>query len=299
MHLQCATKDTGSLNPKTTIQPLSELMGAEVIGLDLRKPLTSALKTKIYDAFLKYQLLVFRDQDLSKEEQVEFTKQFGALEKHTLTNKGASDSPFVHIVTNLDDDGKPTGKVKSTLWHSDKSFREAPSMATLLHAKILPPNGGDTCFANMYVAYEDLSEDMRRDLAKLNVVHSWELSRENINRKLSQKEIDDAPPMIHPLVRTHPDTKRKCLFLGMHASHIDGHDMKKSRLRIESLEKYSTQEQFTFRHYWKTGDILMWDNRCLLHRADTNFDATQYPRVLHRTCLRGTPTVLAQPKSQS
>lgn len=293
MQVQSATTNIESSGSEITIQPLSELMGAEVIGLDLRSPLSNALKTEIYDAFLKYQLLVFRNQDLSKDEQVAFTEQFGALEKHTLTNKGASDSPFVHIVTNLDDEGKPTGKVKSTLWHSDKSFREAPSMATLLHAKILPPNGGDTCFANMYAAYEGLSGDIRENLTELNVVHSWELSRENINRKLSQKEIDDAPPMLHPLVRTHPDTKRKCLFLGMHASHIDGHDMKKSRLRIESLEKHCTQEQFTFRHYWKDGDILMWDNRCLLHRADTNFDAIRYPRVLHRTCLRGTPTVLA------
>ena len=99
--------------------------------------------------------------------------------------------------------------------------------------------------------------------------------------------------MLHPLVRVHPDTNRKCLFLGMHASHVDGQDIKTSRPVIVSLEKHSTQEQFTFRHHWKDGDILMWDNRCLLHRADTNFDAAQYPRILHRTCLRGTPTVTA------
>ena len=294
MQLQSSTIEIGSSNPESTILPLSELMGAEVIGLDLREPLTNALKTEIYNAFLKYQLLVFRDQDLNKEEQVAFTEQFGELEKHTLTNKGASDSPFVHIVTNLDAEGKPTGKVKSTLWHSDKSFREAPSMATLLHAKTLPPDGGDTCFANMYAAYEGLSEKVKQDLAGLNVVHSWELSRENINRKLSQKEIDDAPPMVHPLVRVHPDTNRKCLFLGMHASHVDGQDIKTSRPIILSLEEHSVQEEFIFRHHWKNGDILMWDNRCLLHRADTNFDAIRYPRVLHRTCLRGTPTVLGQ-----
>ena len=276
--------------PDMKILPLSKLMGAEVIGLDLTIPLTAELRNDIYSAFLDYQLLVFRNQNLNKSEQIDFTKQFGELEKHTLTNKGSADSPFVHIVTNLDEKGQPTGRVKSTLWHSDKSFRKAPSMATLLHAKILPPKGGDTCFANMYAAYEGLSTDAKSDLKSLNVVHSWELSRENIGRQLSQKEVDDAPPMIHPLVREHPDTAKKCLFLGMHASHIEGRDISESRSKIEELERHSTQGKFTFRHHWKEGDMLMWDNRCLLHRADTNFEAAKYPRVMHRTCLRGTPT---------
>ena len=266
-------------------------MGAEVIGVDLRKPLNKTTKACIYEAFLKYQLLVFRNQDLNKSEQVSFTEQFGTLERHTLTNKGQSDSPFVHIVTNLDEHGHPTGKVKSTLWHSDKSFREAPSMATLLHAKCLPPNGGDTCFANMYAAYEALPDETKDELRDKKVIHSWELSRENIGRKLSQKEIDDAPPMTHPLVREHPETRRQCLFLGMHASHIEGQNILKSRLKIEALEKHATNENFIFRHRWRDGDLLMWDNRCLLHRADPNFDATQHPRVMHRTCLRGTPTI--------
>ena len=272
------------------ILPLSKLMAAEVIGVDLRKPLNKMTKACIYRAFLKYQLLVFRNQDLNKSEQVSFTEQFGTLERHTLTNKGLSDSPFVHIVTNLDEHGHPTGKVKSTLWHSDKSFREAPSMATLLHAKCLPPNGGDTCFANMYAAYDALPDETKDELKDKKVIHSWELSRENIGRTLSQKEIDDAPPMAHPLIREHPETVRNCLFLGMHASHIEGQNVTKSRSKIEALEKHATKEEFIFRHRWSDGDLLMWDNRCLLHRADTNFDAAYYPRVMHRTCLRGTPT---------
>ncbi len=272
------------------ILPLSKLMAAEVIGVDLRKPLNKTTKACIYQAFLKYQLLVFRNQDLNKSEQVSFTEQFGTLERHTLTNKGQSDSPFVHIVTNLDEHGHPTGKVKSTLWHSDKSFREAPSMATLLHAKCLPPNGGDTCFANMYAAYEALPDETKDELKDKKVIHSWGLSRENIGRTLSQREIDDAPPMAHPLIREHPETSRNCLFLGMHASHIEGQDVMKSRSKIEALEKHAAKEEFIFRHRWSDGDLLMWDNRCLLHRADTNFDAAYYPRVMHRTCLRGTPT---------
>lgn len=272
------------------ILPLSDVMAAEVIGIDLSEPLDPATQAAIHEAFLRHQLLVFRDQKLTKEQQVAFTEQFGTLERHTLRNRGASDSPFVHIVSNLDAEGKPSGVVKSTMWHSDKSFRPEPSMATILHAVTLPPDGGDTCFANMYLAYDELSEAEKAELEGMKVVHSWELSRENIGRKMSQEEIDDAPPMSHPLARTHPETGRKALFMGMHASHLEGMAMDEGRARIEALEAHATQPRFTYRHDWREGDVLMWDNRCLLHRADTNFDATQYPRILHRTCLRGTAT---------
>lgn len=272
------------------ILPLSDVMAAEVIGVDLSEPLDPATQAAIHEAFLRHQLLVFRDQKLTKEQQVAFTEQFGTLERHTLRNRGASDSPFVHIVSNLDAEGKPSGVVKSTMWHSDKSFRPEPSMATILHAVTLPPDGGDTCFANMYLAYDELSEAEKAELDGVKVVHSWELSRENIGRKMSKEEIEDAPPMSHPLARTHPETGRKALFMGMHASHLEGMAMDEGRARIEALEAHATQPRFTYRHDWREGDVLMWDNRCLLHRADTNFDATQYPRVLHRTCLRGTAT---------
>jgi alpha-ketoglutarate-dependent taurine dioxygenase len=272
------------------IKPLTETMAAEVIGLDLREPFNAATRDAVYRAFLDNQILVFRNQDLTKDAQVAFTEQFGTLERHALNNRGTSDSPFVHIVTNLGADGKPTGKLNSTRWHSDKSFRPAPSMATILHARILPPNGGDTVFANMYAAYEALDDVNRAELDMAKVVHSWELSRENIGRSLSQAEIDDAPPQTHPLARIHPDTGRRALFMGMHASHIDGGSIEAGRERIEALEAHATQERFLYRHNWREGDVLMWDNRCLLHRADPNFEVATYPRVMHRTCLRGTPT---------
>lgn len=272
------------------IKRLTEKMAAEVIGLDLRNPFDAATRDAVYRAFLDNQILVFRDQDLTKDEQVAFTEQFGTLERHALSNRGSSDSPFVHIVTNLDGEGRLTGKLGSTRWHSDKSFRPAPSMATILHARILPPNGGDTVFANMYAGYEALDEAERVELDELRVVHSWELSRENIGKKLSQAEIDDAPPQTHPLARIHPDTGRRALFMGMHASHIEGGSIEAGRERIEALEARATEERFLYRHNWRKGDVLMWDNRCLLHRADPNFAVETHPRVLHRTCLRGTPT---------
>jgi taurine dioxygenase len=265
-------------------------MAAEVVGLDLRQRLDAATRDAVYKAFVDNQILVFRDQDLTKEEQIAFTEQFGTLERHALSNRGTSDSPFVHIVTNMDAEGNLTGKLGSTRWHSDKSFRPAPSMATILHARILPPNGGDTVFANMHAAYEALDEAEKAELDEAKVVHSWELSRENIDRKLSQAEIDDAPPQTHPLARVHPDSGRRALFMGMHASHIEGGSIEAGRARIEALEEHSTQERFLYRHNWRKGDVLMWDNRCLLHRADPNFEVATHPRMMHRTCLRGTPT---------
>ncbi len=270
------------------IRPLSPALGAEIHGLDLRRPLDAATRDAVYAAFTRYQLLCFRDQDLTKREQIVFSEQFGELEQHTLRNKGQDDEPLVHIVSNLGPDGKPTGKVGSTLWHTDKSFRPLPSMATILHVKILPPDGGDTCFANMYAAYDALPPSERAALEGVRVVHSWELSRENIGRVMSAEEKRDAPTNAWPLARVHPDTGRKALFMGMHASHLEGLPPEEGRQRIEGLEAHATADRFAYRHNWRMGDLLMWDNRCLLHRADTNFDAAAHARVLHRTCLRGT-----------
>lgn len=285
-----STQSTLSQGSGFQVLPLSDVMAAEVIGLDLSKPLDEAAREAVHQAFLTHQLLVFREQSLSKRQQVAFTEQFGTLERHTVRNQGAADTPLVHVVSNLNAEGRPSGTVNSTMWHSDKSFRPEPSMATVLHAVTLPPDGGDTCFANMYAGYETLPDAEKAELEGVGVIHSWELSRENIHRTLSQEEIEDAPPMTHPLVRVHPETGRKCLFVGMHASHLDNMDMEAGRARIKMLEAHATQPQFTYRHSWRAGDVLMWDNRCLLHHADPNFDAVRHPRVLHRTCLRGTST---------
>jgi taurine dioxygenase len=272
------------------VRPLSDTMAAEVTGLDLSQPLDDSTRDAIYDALLNYQILVFRDQQLSKQQQIDFSQQFGTLERHTLRNQGADAFPHVHVVSNLDADGKPRGSINSTRWHTDKSFRPEPSMATILHGITLPPSGGDTCFADMYAAYEALPEAERAELDNRRVVHSWELSRGNIGKPMSEEEKRDAPDTSHPLVRTHPDTGRKCLFIGTHAAYLENLPMAEGRAKIEQLEEHATDERFIYRHQWRPGDVLMWDNRCLLHRADQNFDSARYPRVLNRTCLRGTPT---------
>ena len=279
-----------SQNEKMQICPLSPVMAAEVLGVDLRHALDKQCRQAIQQAFLDYQVLVFRAQTLSKAQQIAFSEQFGQLEEHRARNRGNADFPLVHEVNNLDENGVPSGELKSTEWHTDKSFRPAPAAATILHAMTLPPNGGDTCFANMYAAYDALSDDEKAALDGVRVVHSWPLSRENAGRTMGEEEIRANPPMSHAVVRVHPESARKALYLGVHAVYLEDVEFARGRARILELEAHATQPQFVYRHHWRAGDLLMWDNRCLLHRADTNFDVAQYPRVLHRTCLVGTPT---------
>jgi taurine dioxygenase len=273
--------------PSFGLEPLSPVLGAAVIGLDLRQPLPDRTRRAVYDAFIRYHVLCFRDQHLTEDQQVAFSEYFGTLERHMARNRGTG-HPLVHIVSNLGADGKPSGKVASTGWHSDKSFRPEPSLATILHARIMPPNGGDTCFANMIAAYEALSDTDKADLEPLRVVHSWEMSRARLGLRATVEEIADAPPLVHPLVRVIPETGQKALFMGEHASHLDGFPFAEGRARLEALTEHAVQERFVYHHNWRQGDMLMWDNRCLLHRADPNFDAAHFARVLHRTCLRGT-----------
>ncbi|MFV0295387.1 MAG: TauD/TfdA dioxygenase family protein [Hyphomicrobiaceae bacterium] len=289
MPVKAASAPDAGAPARFQVNLLGDTIAAEVIGLDLTRPFDAATLKAVKDAFLRYRILCFRDQNLTKPQQVAFSEQFGELERHTLRNKG-QDLPLVHMVTNLGPDGKPTGVVKSQLWHSDKSFRPAPCMATILHAVELPPVGGETYFADMYSAYDALSADAKAEVDDLRVVHSWALSRENTGRVMSQEEIDDAPPMAHPLARVHPETGKRALFMGCHASHLEGWDFAAGRARIEALEAHATQPQFLYAHAWRKGDVLMWDNRCLLHRANASFDAAKHPRVLPRTCVRGTPT---------
>jgi taurine dioxygenase len=272
--------------PKFTTETLSPVLGAAVIGLDLGLELDESTQRAVYDAFVRHHVLCFRDQHLDPEQQIAFTEQFGTLERHMPSNRGTG-NPLVHIVSNLGQDGKPSGKVGSTGWHSDKSFRPAPSLATILHAQIMPPEGGETCFANMIAAYDALPEREKAELDRIHIVHSWEQSRARLGIKATPEEIADAPPLTHPLVRTIPETGQKALFMGEHASHIEGRPMEEGRALLDRLTAHAVEERFVYRHKWRAGDMLMWDNRCLLHRANPNFDAARFPRVLHRTCLRG------------
>jgi taurine dioxygenase len=287
--------DTGRSPPAPfTIRPLSDKFAAEIIGLDLRNPLDAATRQTVLDVLGQHKAICFRDQSLSGEQQVAFTQQFGSLELFTIANRNIDNPlPLLNIVSNIGKDGRPTGNLETRRWHTDKSFLATPCFATILHPVILPPVGGETCFADMNAAYEALPAQEKAKLENVRIVHSREYSLRRAGKVPTPQELEDAgPPMSHPLVRVNPHSGRKGLFMGEHASHLEGQE-DAGRAPIDALEAYATQEQFVYRHAWRKGDVLMWDNGSLLHRGDDNFNVGLQARVLHRTCLSGIPVKMA------
>jgi alpha-ketoglutarate-dependent taurine dioxygenase len=282
-----ALRSTPAVGPR-----LSPAGGVAITGADLSRPLSPALRDAVLTAFHDHHILVFRDQDLSQDEQLTFTLQFGEIEEHVARHSAAARYGLVHLVTNVGDDGQPTSKltqVGNYLWHTDKSYHAVPSLMTLLHAKELPPEGGDTQFANMAMAYEALPEATKRQIDELRAVHSWAASRRRAGaRPPSEIEMRERPPVDHPLVRTHPVTGAKTLYIGNHASHILGMPEAEGDALLLELLEHATQPQFIYTHHWREGDLVMWDNRCLLHRALANYEMTRHRRVLHRTVVTGT-----------
>jgi alpha-ketoglutarate-dependent taurine dioxygenase len=286
----------GDAKPPFSVTRLDPVAGAEIHGIDLSKPISPETRDAILDAFVENHVLVFRDQDLTKDEQHAFTKNFGELEQHVGRLADGSRYPVVHTVTNIDaETGKPTPTPNTHgnyFWHTDKSYHAVPSLTTLLHAKVVPPEGGDTLFANMHMGYDALSEDEKRALTGLKAVHSWEASRRNTgNKPATEEQKRERPPVVHPVVRTHPVSGRKSLYLGMHLSHIEGMPEAEGKAMLDDLLERATVPANVYRHKWKQGDLVMWDNRCLLHRADRNFDMSVHARVLHRTVVIGTVPV--------
>ncbi len=284
------TSVQGSLPFKLAV--LKPGMAAEVIGLNLNHAIDDGLRQIILETFYKFPVLVFRDQTLDKRAQIAFSKCFGALEGHVNRDFRSDGFPAVHEVSNLDlNTGKPTAKLENRgnyHWHTDKSYLLTPSLATLLHAVTLPPEGGDTQFAHMGDAYDALSDEKKDEIACLRMVHSWERTRIKSGSKLATaQEIEDAPPVVHPLVRTHPETGRKCLYIGTHASHVADMVRNMGEALLEELQIFATQDRFIYSHIWRPGDLVMWDNRCLLHRATESYDMAKHVRLMHRTVVRG------------
>jgi taurine dioxygenase len=277
--------------PTLDVRRLSPAAGAEVIGLDLARPIGDAVRDAVLDAFADHHVLVFRGQDLTGEQQFAMTERFGEPEGHVFSTAAGKKSPKVHVVNNLDAEGKPSRKpftFGSYFWHTDKSYHAVPSFATFLHARELPPEGGDTEFANMYRAYEALDDAMKAKIANLKAVHSWEANRRNTgNKPATEDEKRERPPVAHPMVRFHPDTGRKSLYIGIHTSHVEGMPEAEGKRLLDQLLEHATQRQFVYAHKWRPGDLVMWDNRYLLHRVVANYEMDRYRRILHRTVVKG------------
>jgi taurine dioxygenase len=273
------------------IQPLPGGLGAEIDGVDLNRPFAGEIARRIEDAFVSHHLIVVREQRLTKERMGEFAALFGELEGNVFRTPDGSPLDAIHEISNLDAEGQPAENpyLKSNYhWHTDKAYLPIPALLTMLHAVELPQEGGDTQFADMTGAYEALSGDDKRRIADLEVVHSLQYMRESTgDRPPTDAERKAAPPITHPLVRTHPQTGAKSLFLGMYCSQVIGMADAESRALLDRLLAHATQPRFVYTHRWRPGDLVFWDNRCLLHRAVANYDMGKSRRVLQRLVVKG------------
>ena len=275
---------------------LTPHFAAEIDGADITRPLDDATWAEIRAAFEEHSILVFRGRTLDAETQIAFSHRFGSLEVTRSMNPAAG-TPFARQ-SNLDiktgefipaDDRRMIYQLANMLWHSDSSFKPVPALCSLLSARIIPPEGGATEFASTRCAYPALPEDMKRRVAGAIAVHDFSWSRDQIRPGFfTAEERATYPPVRHPLVRTNPVNGRPALFLGAHASHIEGMPIEEGRALLKALLDHVTQPQFRYRHEWREGDLVVWDNRCVLHRA-TPYDSTRYKRLLQRTTVSGDP----------
>ncbi len=276
------------------LRALAPSFGYEVVGVQARE-IDDARFPLIYDAFLRGQMLLFRDQDLPPGDQVAFARRFGEVQIHVMNQYHGAGHPELYYLTNLGPDGKPNGKHpdRGTLaWHTDGSWRERTGQATLLFAERLPTKGGDTSFADMYGAYDALSPEERTRLKGLRAIHNLDFSR---NRRHGEEPMTAAqrnavPPMAHPVLRAHPETGRMALFLGDHAEHIEGMDYEAGRSLIDDLNARAVDTTGVYRHKWRPGDLMVWDNRCLLHKAEA-YDVANEARVIRRCTILGSEII--------
>jgi len=260
-------------------------MGAEVRGVDLAQPLAPAEFEAIQEAFDRHLLLVFPAQRIDEPQQIAFSRRFGELQVHVLDQYRHPQYPEIYLLSNVKG-GRTTGEHpdKGTLvWHSDLSFQPRPALATILYGIEVPRRGGDTLYANMCGAYDALDARAKESLAELKAVHDLDASRRRAGEPpMTEQQRAAAPPVEHPMVRTHPRTGRKILYISRHVSHVDGMKRAISDALLDALMAHATQERFVFRHRWGPRDVVMWDNRCTMHCA-TPYDATGERRVIHRT----------------
>ena len=278
------------------IRKLSNALGAEVTGIDLRRPLRDDEFERIRDAWHEHLLLVFRGQELDYPDYIRFGERFGELERYLHSSKDYThpEHPEIYFITNHEVNGKPSEtRDVGREWHTDQSYTARPLKATMLYCKEIPEAGGDTMFTNMYLAYERLSPKLRSVLEGLEAVHDFSLRLGNLATYLDQEKIaarlKKSPPVAHPVVRVHPETGRKALYVSEAVtSHFEGMTRDESTGLLEYLFAHSTRPEFTYRHRWQVNDVAIWDDRCTLHLALRDFDPGS-PRHMVRMAVLGTP----------
>jgi alpha-ketoglutarate-dependent taurine dioxygenase len=274
------------------VRPVSEAgFAAEVTGADLSGPMNGPFRKAVLNALHRYKVLIFRDQDITDAQYREFAMLFGPLEPRISRYDRGERFPDLHLMTNVAPDGSLTlghQEPANRNWHTDKSYMLRPSLTTMLYAIDVPRNGGGTEFADLAAAYEALPAAMRQRIDGMRVRHDWGFAFDGKPgfRKATEEEIRERPSTFHPLARTHPATRRKSLYIGYFAADIEGLPHEQGRALLDELTGHATQPRFIFAHSWRRHDLVMWDNRCLMHRGRP-YDATTEPRSLLRAVVQG------------
>ena len=273
--------------------PFNAGLGAEIVGIDLGKPLSVADFARVHRAHLDHHVLVFRDQRITPQQHIDFSRRFGKLMIHVLHQFHLANHPEILIVSNIVEDGKPVGLGDAgKYWHSDISYKPLPSLGSLLHAQELPAEGGDTLFANMHTAYETLPAEIKAAIDGKVAVHSYLAKYDDMKKAanwrptLSAEQLAQVKAVSHPAVRTHPETGRRALFVSEgFTTHIEGLPEDESRDLLNQLFAHSTKDEFIYRHQWREHDLVFWDNRSLIHLAAGC--PTHLRRKLFRTTIEG------------
>lgn len=279
------------------IMPLSDVCGAEVLGLNCGDQIDTETLEVVRTALNEHSVLVFRDQNLTPEQHIHFSRLWGDIKGHILTQYLLPDYPEILVVSNKKDErGEPVGiEDAGRYWHTDVSYDAVPPMGSLLYGIEVPEEGGDTLFASQYLAYENMPQDLRDRVVSLKAHHRFNYTQiqaeDGSTRKpLTEKQQEQLVGAVHPIVRTHPETGRKALYVnpGFTDSIIDM-DEQEGRTLLDILFGYATDQSVVYRHKWQGRDLVFWDNRCLMHHA------TPYPadsvRHMNRTTVVGSVPV--------
>jgi alpha-ketoglutarate-dependent 2,4-dichlorophenoxyacetate dioxygenase len=287
------------------ITPLHPHLGARAEGVDLREPLGAGLARQIEAAMDRHAVLVFPGQDLTDAQQMAFGLHFGPVEPTRFTvdqHRHRLSIPQMNDISNLDvdgsilkaDDRRRLFELGNRLWHSDSSFKATPAKYSMLHARSIPPEGGETEFADMRAAWDALPEKMRAKAKDLVCWHSLLYSRARLGfHGFTEEEQRQFAPVPQRLVRRHAGSKRLSLYLSSHIGRIEGWEVPEAMMLVADLIEHATQREFVYRHEWSVHDLVVWDNRCTMHRGRP-YDDMKYPRDVRRVTLQDAAPTLEQ-----
>jgi taurine dioxygenase len=275
-----------------TVTPMDAALGAEVSGVDLRR-LGNGDFAAIHRAWLDHLVLLFRGQTLNDDDLIAFSRRFGELDWAPIQENGrrfVEGHPEIYVVSNVIENGVAIGSLGAgeAVWHTDMSYLEDPPKASMLYAIEVPPAGGNTGFTNMYRAYDELPDALKRRLAGLRVKHDGTYNSGGYVRQgvTATDDPREAPGTYHPIVCKHPETGRRCVYLGRRRNaYIEGLTLAESEALLDEVWGHATRDELTWYNRWRVGDVVLWDNRCTMHRRDP-FDASSR-RIMHRTQMKG------------